>query len=165
MIIIVSGLPGSGKSFFARSLAAELQFEYLNTDLLRKEMFPERNYSKEEKRLVYNKLKEGMITAVRRKKSIILDGTFHSAIIRNEFIDYAQGAGEPCILFYVKASDKTIRERLSRPRQDSEADWDVHQKIRQEFEEIKQPYLVLNSEEPIEVMIKQAREYIRTANS
>lgn len=164
MIIIVSGLPGSGKSFFARFLASELQFEYFNTDLVRKEMFPERTYSKEEKRLVYKKMKEGMIMALRNKKSVILDGTFHSSAIRDEFIDYAQASGDPCILFYVKASDKTIRERLSSPRQDSEANWDVHQKIKQEFEKIKQPYLVLNSDAPIEDMIKQAREYIQSAN-
>ena len=53
MVIIVCGLPGSGKSYFAERLAKKIDADYVNSDRLRKELFPSRTYSDREKATVY----------------------------------------------------------------------------------------------------------------
>jgi predicted kinase len=54
MIVIVFGLPGSGKSFFASRLAKMINADYINSDMIRKEMFASSTYSEKEKAAVYN---------------------------------------------------------------------------------------------------------------
>ena len=39
-LVVVSGLPGTGKSFFCRKLAERLPFVVLASDALRKVLFP-----------------------------------------------------------------------------------------------------------------------------
>ena len=47
-IIVVSGLPGTGKSYFCRRLAERLPFLILESDTLRKQLFQAPTYSAEE---------------------------------------------------------------------------------------------------------------------
>ena len=60
MVILVLGLPGSGKSYFAGRLAQKINAEYLNSDQIRKEMFQGRTYSDSEKAKVYEALLQKM---------------------------------------------------------------------------------------------------------
>ena len=53
MLIIICGLPGTGKTFIAKKLAPKINAEHLSTDRIRKELFPEPTYSEDEKNKVY----------------------------------------------------------------------------------------------------------------
>ena len=53
MLLLVSGLPGTGKTFFAEHLSRQLNAEHLNTDKIRKQEIENRSYSEEKKQLVY----------------------------------------------------------------------------------------------------------------
>ena len=55
MIVIVFGLPGSGKSYFASRFAKVINAGYINSDMIRKEIFEKREYSDQEKKAVYDK--------------------------------------------------------------------------------------------------------------
>ncbi|HUZ58418.1 MAG TPA: AAA family ATPase [Hanamia sp.] len=50
MIVIVFGLPGSDKSYFASRLAKMIHAGHVNSDKVRKEWFKERVYSEDEKK-------------------------------------------------------------------------------------------------------------------
>ena len=43
LLVMMIGIPGSGKSFFARQLTEKLNAERLNMDLLRRELFGTQN--------------------------------------------------------------------------------------------------------------------------
>jgi predicted kinase len=77
MIVIVFGLPGSGKSYFASRLAKAINARYVNSDKVRKENFEKRIYSDQEKKAVYDKMLEQMKESVKQKKNLVLDATFH----------------------------------------------------------------------------------------
>jgi len=47
-LIFVSGLPGTGKSHFCRRLAERIDLVILESDSLRKRLFPAPSYTKEE---------------------------------------------------------------------------------------------------------------------
>ena len=76
MVLIVFGLPGTGKSYFARHLARETGTSYLNTDIIRQELGRQGRYDRETSRYIYELLMERMADLLSEKQDIILDGTF-----------------------------------------------------------------------------------------
>src|SRR3972149_3320678 len=52
-LVMVSGLPGSGKSYFSRRLAERFPFLVLETDLLRRCLSPAPTYSAEESQRLF----------------------------------------------------------------------------------------------------------------
>jgi len=161
LIIMVMGLPGSGKSFFARHLCDALQAVYLGTDELRKQMGLMGKYQKQSKFQVYELMLKEASEYLQRGKTVVLDATFYLEEIREKVAGIAKKQDATLIPILVEAEDTMIRERLSKPREDSEADWEVHQKLKGEFEPIKGPYLTLKSDnQNIESMLAQAIQYI-----
>ena len=162
-IIIVLGLPGSGKSYFAQKLAEMIRADYVNSDRIRKELFPTRTYSPLEKSKVYKKMMERMRLAIAQKKKLVLDATFHSRETRNKFIEKAQGAN--LFLIEVQADEHLARERLKKKRPYSEADFKVYQLIRNQWEPLTTPHLTLKStNENIKKMLQEAIRYLNRTN-
>lgn len=161
MVIIVFGLPGSGKSYFASRLAARLNARYVNSDELRLQLLPKRTYSDAEKLLVYEAMLAAMAAAITEHKTIVLDATFYKKAIRKTFELKAASLQETIIYIEVTAPEDIITERLAKPRNFSEADIAVYHKLKQEFEPLQQQHLVLvSSNNDIEPSIQQALEYI-----
>jgi predicted kinase len=165
MIIIVFGLPGSGKSYFASRLAFKLDAMYVNSDELRVSMFPvKRTYTDAEKLLVYDAMLTVMSDAIRKKSSIVLDATFYKEIIRKTFEKKAAALNERIFYIEVTAPENIIAERISKPRNFSEADFAVYHKLKIVFEPLQQEHLVLvTSNNDIAPSLQQAIEYINTA--
>lgn len=160
MIVVVFGLPGSGKSFFAQKLAAEINAGYVNTDKLRRELFTERLYTQREKSIVYEKMLDEMKRYAGENKNLILDGTFHKRETRKMFMDEMKDR-ERIIFIEIQADEDIIRERLKKPRQYSEADFEVYKLIRKQNEPMEEPHLILQStNNNIEKMIDEATEYL-----
>lgn len=158
MVIIVLGLPGSGKSYFAERLAKQLDAEYLNSDRLRKELFSKRTYSEKEKAKVYAMMLEKMEEAIGQKKNLVLDATFHKKKTMQPFL--TKGNAKISII-EVRADEEIIRQRVQKTRPFSEADFEVYRSIKQEWEPLEMPHLVLQStNKNIEVMLRQALEYL-----
>ncbi len=66
VIVIVFGLPGSGKSYFASRLAEMLKAEYINSDIVRKQLLTQKTYSEKEKLSVYDSMLEKMKTLLQQ---------------------------------------------------------------------------------------------------
>lgn len=162
VLILVCGLPGSGKSFFAKHLSERILGHYLNSDVLRKELFPgNRTYSQQEKQTVYDTLLIRTQTSLPGKKSVILDATFYKESLRVPFYLFAQKNRIPLYIFYITADELLIRERTSVTRIDSEADFSVYVKLKELFEPITLPYKTLVSEKDnIEMLIENALTYL-----
>lgn len=159
MVILVLGLPGSGKSYFASKLAQKIDAEYLNSDQLRKEMFPERTYSESEKAKVYEALLKKMKALIKKEKNVVVDATFHNNKRRAPFISGSKGK---IAFIEVRADETIIQKRLEKIRRYSEADFKVYQLIKQEWEPLNQPHLILHStNDNIDWMLQKAEEYLK----
>lgn len=159
MIILVCGLPGSGKSYFSSRLAEAINAEYCNSDRVRKELFSKRTYSLSEKAKVYDILLKKMEEAISQKKNLVLDATFHKNTIRDLFIDKSKG---DIIFIEVKADENTIKERLKTSRPYSEADHHVYELIKKQWKPLQHPHLKLQStNDNIETMLQKALQYIK----
>lgn len=145
-LILVCGLPGSGKSFFAKHLSDKIQASYLSSDVYRKELFPHhRTYSEKEKQSVYDALLSSTETNLIHHTSVVLDATFYKNNLRLPFYKLAKQLNCPCSIIYISAEEKLIKERTSQVREDSEADYSVYLKLKDAFEAIDKPHLTLES--------------------
>ena len=164
MLILVCGLPGSGKSFFARTLSIRLQARYYNSDLLRKELFPnKRTYSEEEKQTVYSKLVAIAKKNLKDQHTVIIDATFYKNALRIPFYQLAEKLSCKVYIFYIQASEDLIKERTSLLREDSEADFNVYLKLKNKFEPIERAFLSLTSERNnIDQLIHSALLYLKS---
>ena len=165
MIVMVMGLPGSGKSYFAARLAKAIRADYINSDRLRKMMFGHRTYSAEEKKKVYDEMLLKMQQAAKQNKDLVLDATFHKNERRKTITDKAQTAG-PFFLIEVIADESLIKERLKQPREDSEAGFEVYKLIQSEWEPVEEEHLVLQStDDNINAMLQKALDYLYIKNN
>ena len=161
MVVIVFGLPGSGKSFFASRLASMMDACHIKSDTVRKEMLKKRNYSVDEKLSIYNAMLSKLIEAKKQNINVVVDATFYKNEIRRNFI--SKGPANECILFIeVIADESLIKERLKKTREDSEADFEVYKKIKEEWEPMDEPHLVLKStDENINEMLLKTTDYLQ----
>lgn len=160
MVVIVFGLPGSGKSFFASRLAKKMHARYVNSDRVRKELFEKREYTEKEKKAVYSEMLKAMNRAVEEKNDLVLDATFHKKETRDLFINEVKG--KAAVYFIeVQADESVIKERLKKERPFSEADYEVYKIIRQKNESLSKPHLILQStNDNINDMLDKAATYL-----
>lgn len=165
MIIAIAGLPGSGKSYFASQLAAILDAVYISSDGVRKAMDRLGKYSQKDKLTVYNEMAKLTAEAVLANRTVVADATFYHQEMRILFLKLASKYDTPIRFIMVHAREAVIKERLRKPRPDSEADFKVYELVKQSFEEITFPHLKLESTNSnLDDMLKKATEYIRTAH-
>jgi len=161
MIILVCGLPGSGKSYLAERLAKKCGAVYLSSDIVRQEMNARGHYSREDKLNVYKELQKQAAALCRQEKDVVVDATFFHHTLREMFLSLAKEIRVRIYVIEVTASEDLIRKRLKEPRPFSEADFKVYESVRDVFEEITMPHLVLEStNDNIDFMLDSAIEYL-----
>lgn len=165
MMVIVMGLPGSGKSYFARRLSKRLNFEYIGSDETRKDMEAMGKYGKENKQQVYDRMEFLAEKSLRERRDLILDATFIKENLRQQFISLALNKNSAYCIIWIEAAEELIKKRVSVKRDDSEADFHIYLKLSQEFEAPKPPYLKLQSEQDnIDDLLIQAEKYIKAVS-
>jgi predicted kinase len=161
MLILVFGLPGTGKSYFSRKLKNILCIDYLNTDMIREDIGKKGEYSEESKQLIYNKLYEKTRDLLDKGEDLIIDGTFHKQKRRNRLRDIAGEKGHKFYTILMRADENTIRKRVKKDRKYSEAGFEVYEKIKDEFEEVTEDPLVLWSDrESTEEMLRKVKKML-----
>lgn len=161
MIILVMGLPGSGKSHFASRFAALIGAEYISSDRIRATLFSSTSYSRKEKLMVYEGMLDQAARAAEQGRDVVLDSTFYTREVRKRFLEALQIRHDLAFIEVV-ADEGLIKERLKRPRLDSDANFEVYREIKEEWEPFDLPHLVLrSSNENIDNMLDQAVAYLQ----
>ena len=166
--IVVSGLPGTGKSYFCSKLAERLPFVILESDALRKALFPLPTYSSQESSRLFRAchlLIEGLL---KKGVPLILDATNLSERFRERLYSIADRLDVKLILVRVEAPPEVVRERL-KARQSgvssgskSDAGWEVYQKMKPTVQRIRRNhYAVDTSRDITPVLDKIVREASR----
>lgn len=162
MIVMVTGLPGSGKSYFAEHLAEKLDATYINSDRVRFALRSSGKYTHQDKLRVYKEMLTEAAHILEENKIVLVDATFYHHTMREMFVRLAQGYHVPVKLIEVIADEDVIRERLKKPRRYSEADYVVYETVRDDYEMITMPHLILESTNyNLESMLQTAINYIK----
>ncbi|MBZ0204750.1 MAG: ATP-binding protein [Flavobacteriales bacterium] len=146
-LIMVMGLPGSGKTWFAAALAKHLGAAHFNSDRIRKMVAQQVRYTDADKARVYKDLLARVTEALEQGATVIVDATFSKAAYRAPYLQWADARKVPVHLLYMEAAEPVIAERVGKKRPDSDADFAVYRKIKAEYEPIDRPHKVLRSDE------------------
>jgi predicted kinase len=142
-VVLVGGLPGTGKSTLARGLAAAAGFAVIRSDVVRKELagvspdtrLPAEAYTAAAGDAVYAEGLRRAAAAVFGGKRVIVDATFRGDGRRRLFAELARRRCVPAVAFECEAAPAVVRERLAaRVGDASDADWRVYEEARQTWQ-------------------------------
>jgi predicted kinase len=167
VLVLLSGLPGSGKSYLARRLAEEMPFLIIESDRVRKILFPSPQYAAEESMLTHRTSHALIEKKLRAGVRVIHDATnligFHRELVRR----IAERAKARVIIVRVVASEEAIRQRMEKrqesrtPHDLSDADWSVYQRMVPREEPIRRPHLVVDTGADLEEGIRKILREVR----
>jgi hypothetical protein len=165
-LVAVSGLPGTGKSYFSTRLAERLPFVILESDALRKILFPRPTYSAEESTRLFRVVHCLIERLLKRGIPVILDATNLSERHREYLYSIAEHLGVKLVLVRVEAPPELVAGRLHQRQEiresKSDADWVVYQRMRSSVEEIqRRHYAVDTSRDITPVLDKIVKEVTR----
>lgn len=150
VVVLTCGLPASGKSHSARTLAEALRGELIQSDVVRKALAGRAPsdragagddagmYSEDFTQRTYESMLASAVAAIDAGRSVVVDATFQTVARRAPFIGAAQAMGRPCAVLWRDIDDETARERLAARASDrdepSDADWRVYRLLKPVFE-------------------------------
>lgn len=149
-LVLVGGLPGTGKSWLAPHLARPLRARVLQSDVVRKELagiepaasaraaYGAGLYTPEARARVYEVLRERAAADLRAGRSVVVDASFTRAAQRAPFAALAAELGLACLAVEAEAPLEVVRarlaERAARGTDASDADLEVHLRARASHE-------------------------------
>ncbi len=156
---MISGLPGTGKSFFARNLAKQLPFTIVESDAVRKNLFPVPKYTAAESASVFIMCHTLILELLKSGFPVIFDATNLNE--RNRQVLYHIGASSGARLFLVsvEAPSEVVNQRLQMRKASayagemSDADWQVYLKLKGIAERIRRNHFVVDTSKDITLVI------------
>jgi predicted kinase len=162
ILIVIFGLPGTGKTTFATVLSNQLGIKHFNTDILRSLSGKSQQYNEENKAFIYDEILHLTRLEFEKGKSVIVDATFYKKKLRERFKVLAQEYDVTMKWIEVCAGEEVVKKRVSKKRRYSEADYAVYQMIKSQFEPIQEKYIQLFSgQEEMPDLIEKAIKFIK----
>jgi predicted kinase len=151
--ITVSGLPGTGKSYFCRRLAEKLPVVLLESDAIRKTLFASPVYSSEESNHLFRDIHLLVEKLLSQGIPVILDATNLSEKNREYLYSIASRLKVKLILVRVSAPPELVRQRLQSrqadPTNKSDADWEIYRKMQPAEEKIHRKHYTIDTSQDI----------------
>jgi hypothetical protein len=146
MLVVVCGLPGVGKTTVAEYAVDLLDADLLRTDVVRKELFPDPDYTDVEQSAVYDELLSRARTRLAANRPVVLDGTFHACEYRARALGVADATDSDGHLLRVVGDQPTVEDRIAEREDDaSDADVRVHRRYRDLFETVERDHTEIDN--------------------
>jgi predicted kinase len=164
MLILMAGLPGTGKSTLSRALAAELQGTVIDKDHVRAALFdpPDIEYSTEQDEFCMRVMLKvaGYLFRKDSGRKVFLDGRIFSRRYQlDRATGYAAALGQPWRILECVCRDETARQRLgndsSHPA--TNRDFKLYSAVKAGFEEITLPKTLINTDQTLATCIEIAK--------
>lgn len=166
MIVLMAGLPGTGKSTLARALASRLKGTVLSKDKIRHAIFSpaEVDYSTAQDDFVMQIMLEAAAWILQKdpKRTVFLDGrTFSRRYQIDRVIAAAEDLKQPWRILECVCAEETARTRIEGQAALGEhpaanRNFDLHLEVKAHFEEIVLPKTVIDTDQLLEESVGDA---------
>lgn len=164
-LVALCGLPGTGKSHFARELVKRIPMLVLESDRLRKILVAKPKYTPGEHRRVFRVCYLLIDEYLEKGKKVLLDATNLTEDFRQPIYYIAEKREARLVLVGFTAPQTLVRERLADremgrdPAGYSDATWRIHNRMRPFEEPIERDHLLVDSSKdisgPLELVVAQ----------
>lgn len=145
-LVLLSGLPGSGKTTFARAFAQRVPCVVVESDAIRRSLTRNPTYSRQESARVFDRVESQAAKALKRGQVALVDATNLSAADRVRFVELAESEAMPFIPVRIVAPEAVILDRLAKPRTGhSQADGAIYERMKDRPELFDHPAVVVDS--------------------
>jgi len=137
-VLLLAGLPGTGKSTLAAALAKQAGFTAVRSDVVRKEIVGSRTdwYSSDWSQRTYEECLRRAEALILDGQRVLIDANFRKEAQRSLFFTALVRRGVPAGLLICETEPEVVRTRLAQRRNDaSDANWDVYLRLRADWEE------------------------------
>lgn len=179
-LLLVGGLPGTGKSTLARLVADAAGFHIVSADRTRKALagldpnapapaqFEEGIYTPEWSDRTYRTCLDETGERLLRGERVVVDATFRDEARRRAFLDLARRRGVRCLFLVCRTGPEVVRRRLDRREPGpSDADWDVYAEVARRWEPLSEATrrisIAIDTEAPDPQVRDAALAALRTA--
>lgn len=148
MLIVVCGLPGTGKSTVANVIAKKVKGIVVNTDVIRKKLFLRPTYERWEKALVYKVMFLVADYLLKIKRVCILDAVFPRKSQRKTAKEIAEKNNTKIYFVECVCNEDVIKERMKRRfkrKEVSDANFEIYLKLKKEWEPIKFKHFIVDT--------------------
>ena len=158
-LVILCGLPGTGKSHFARELARRAPFVWLSSDRTRKLLVDRPSYSRREHRRVFSAMNVLTRGYLRDGYSVVFDATNLNENVRQPLYESANEVGVEPLIIRFTAPSELVRRRLSDRAEgvgeaaESDATWDVYSRMAVADQPVPRPHLLVGGPEETEAVL------------
>lgn len=166
-LVILCGLPGTGKSHFARELARRAPFAWLNSDRTRKILVGAPSYSRREHRRVFSAMHVLTRGYLRDGYSVVFDATNLNEKVRRPLYASADEVGVKPLIIRFTAPSELVRRRLTDRAEgvgeatQSDATWEVYSRMAVADQPVPRPHLLVGGPEDVEsVMLETLRRTV-----
>lgn len=173
-LLLVGGLPGTGKSTLARGLTQTARLSLIRSDLVRKELagippltsggagFGEGIYAPAWSDATYAECQARAERLLFEGKRVVVDASFREEARRQAFLQMANKLAVPAIFLICDAAPETIRKRLAERREDaSDAGWTTYQQARTRWEEPGPEVHRITQRPPSDLSSEQTSSWVR----
>ena len=160
-LVILCGLPGSGKSHFARELASRAPFVWLNSDRTRKLLVDTPSYSRREHRRVFSAMHVLTRGYLREGYSVVFDATNLNENVRRPLYASASEVGVQPLIIRFTAPSELVRRRLMDRAEgvgeafQSDATWEVYSRMAVTDQPVPRPHLLVTGPEGVEWALEE----------
>ncbi len=167
VLVVVSGLPGTGKSFFSRRLVEQVPVLVLESDTLRRVLFARPTYSAAESARLFTACHQLMAELLEDGVPVLFDATNLTEGHREELYHIAEQHDAKLLLVQIKASPEVVYRRLQDraqaldPEDNSTADWLVYKRMRPTMESIHRNHFVVDTSRDIGSAIDKVTRQIK----
>ena len=158
-LVILCGLPGTGKSHFARELTRRAPFLWLSSDRTRKLLVATPSYSRREHRRVFSAMHVLTRGYLRDGYSLVFDATNLNENVRQPLYESAKEVGVEPLIIRFTAPSELVRRRLTDRAEgvgeasQSDATWDVYSRMAVADQPVPRPHLLISGPEDTEAVL------------
>ena len=166
-LVMLSGLPGTGKSYFARELVKRLPFQVLESDRLRKALVPDPKYTPGEHSRVFAACHLLLEEFLGQGRRVLFDAANLTEIYRQPVYQMADRASAALMVIRFTAPEETVRRRLAEraagldPENYSDASWLIHTRLRQGEQPIQREHLTVDTCRDIDPVLEEIARLVR----